>query len=184
MESGDCIKTLEGHTLPVNYVSFSPNNQYILSKEQYDEKRIWNVSTGKCLHVIKKYEPLPSEYQSCLIVGAPWWLSALLAFMRLFISKKISERLKNYSEESCQKYMGGVEYLPNGYFGGTLSYEERYPYIFLPFTTAPELLLENSQRVATRVDAKGEFGRNNAELLQPLHATSIKSTFALLIYIP
>ena len=73
------------------------------------------------------YGITPFKMKACVLVGVPWWLSALLAFMRLFISKKMSERIKNYSEESCQKYMGGVEYLPNGYFGGTLSYEERYP---------------------------------------------------------
>ena len=28
VESGDCIKTLEGHTSYVYGVSFSPNNQY------------------------------------------------------------------------------------------------------------------------------------------------------------
>merc|ERR1712166_1634393 len=68
VESGDCIKTLEGHTGCVKGVSFSPNNQYALSEGGYygqnKEKRIWNLSTGECLHVIKKDEPLPSEYQS------------------------------------------------------------------------------------------------------------------------
>ena len=67
MESGDCIKPLEGHTDDVTGVSFSPNNQYVLSEAKDwrgEEKRIWNVSNGECLHVIKKDEPLPSEYQS------------------------------------------------------------------------------------------------------------------------
>jgi WD40 repeat protein len=65
VESGDCIKTLEGHTSSVNGVSFSPNNQYVLSCDYGGDQRIiWSVSTGECLHVIKYREPLPSEYQS------------------------------------------------------------------------------------------------------------------------
>merc|ERR1712166_1383984 len=68
VDTGDCIKTLEGHTNRVIGVSFSPNNQYVQSEASEKpiwlntEKRIWNVSTGKCLHVIKEDEPLPSEY--------------------------------------------------------------------------------------------------------------------------
>ena len=39
----------------------------------------------------------------------------------------------------------------------------------LPYTTAPSLLLANSQRVATTVEAEKESGINNANCVQQYH---------------
>ena len=53
-----------------------------------------------------------------------------------------------------------------------------------PHTPAPEVLLANSQRVATRVVSEVEFSIFNAYSSHPFNETSIKSAFALLICIP
>ena len=49
VESGDCIKTLKGHTRGVHGVSFSPNNQYVVSGSGDDTVRIWDVESGDCI---------------------------------------------------------------------------------------------------------------------------------------
>ena len=49
VESGDCIKILEGHTNGVLGVSFSPNNQYVVSGSNDTTVRIWDVESGDCI---------------------------------------------------------------------------------------------------------------------------------------
>ena len=73
------------------------------------------------------YGVMPFKMKSVALLGAPWWLSALIAFMRLFISKKMSKRIKNLSDESFLAMMGGQGKLPEGFLGGTQVYEPRYP---------------------------------------------------------
>eukprot|EP00946_MAST-07B_sp_MAST-7B-sp1_P001055 g1055.t1 len=73
------------------------------------------------------YGVMPFKMKSCVLVGTPWWMSALLAFMRLFISKKMSQRIKNLSDADAVKEMGGTSCLPIGFLGGTRPYESRYP---------------------------------------------------------
>ena len=73
------------------------------------------------------YGVTPFKMNSCVLVGCPWWLSGLIMFMRLFISKKMSERIKNFNLLKMQEYMGGCDQLPNGCLGGTRLYKERYP---------------------------------------------------------
>lgn len=73
------------------------------------------------------YGVMPFKLKCCILVGAPWWLSALIAFMRLFISKKMSQRIKNLSDADVVRQMGGVSCLPIGFLGGTRPYEPRYP---------------------------------------------------------
>ena len=53
VESGDCIKTLEGHTNCVNGVSFSPNNQYVVSGSDDKTVRIWDVESGDCIKTLE-----------------------------------------------------------------------------------------------------------------------------------
>ena len=73
------------------------------------------------------YGVTPFKMNSCVLVGCPWWLSGLIMFMRLFISTKMSERIKNFNLLKMQEYMGGCDQLPNGCLGGTRLYKERYP---------------------------------------------------------
>ena len=53
VESGECIKTLEGHTGYVYGVSFSPNNQYVVSGSGDNTVRIWNVESGDCIKTLE-----------------------------------------------------------------------------------------------------------------------------------
>jgi hypothetical protein len=73
------------------------------------------------------YGVMPFKMNAAVLVGCPWWLSALIAFMRLFISKKMSARIKNLSDVDTVEEMGGPAALPVGFLGGTCEYESRYP---------------------------------------------------------
>ena len=73
------------------------------------------------------YGVMPFKMKLCVILGSPWWLSALLGFMRLFISSKMSARIKNLSDAKMLTLMGGADNLPAGVFGGTRKYVPRYP---------------------------------------------------------
>ena len=72
------------------------------------------------------YGTMPLKMKSVIMTGSPWWLSALLAIMRLFISKKMSKRIHNYSKGKMLEAMGGAYYLPAGKIGGEKPYVGRY----------------------------------------------------------
>lgn len=63
------------------------------------------------------YGCFPFKMKSCVLVGSPWWMNALMAFMRLFISKKMSERIVSTDIKGAQKYVGGAEFLPSPTLG-------------------------------------------------------------------
>lgn len=72
------------------------------------------------------YGVMPYKMKMVILVGTPWWLSALIRFMRLFLSKKMSSRIKNLYMKDMYKIIGGADRLPLGYLGGTKEYVERY----------------------------------------------------------
>ncbi len=80
---------------------------------------------------------MPFKMKLCVLLGSPWWLSALLGFMRLFISSKMSARIKNLSDANMLKLMGGPGNLPAGMWGGTGKYVPRYPSV-LPVPAAED----------------------------------------------
>jgi hypothetical protein len=43
------------------------------------------------------YGAMPVKMKACIIVGSPWWMSALLRLMKLFMSKKMSKRIVSAS---------------------------------------------------------------------------------------
>lgn len=50
---GGCIKTLNGHTDPIQSLNFSPNGQRIASGNHKNrEVKLWDVSTGECLKTL------------------------------------------------------------------------------------------------------------------------------------
>ena len=98
------------------------------------------------------YGVMPFKMKSCIITGSPWWMSALLAFMRLFISSKMSARLKNCYQSDMHKLMGGVDQLPLGYIGGTKPYVERYPGLTMESGLGGTTEEEDDQEVATDED--------------------------------
>jgi len=61
---------------------------------------------------------MPLKMKSIIVTGSPWWLTALLALMRLFISKKMSNRIHNYKVARTVEALGGPFYLPEGRMGG------------------------------------------------------------------
>ncbi|XP_051141887.1 COMPASS-like H3K4 histone methylase component WDR5B [Andrographis paniculata] len=50
--TGDCVKTLKGHTDFVFCVNFNPQSNLIASGSFDDTVRVWDVKTGKAVHVI------------------------------------------------------------------------------------------------------------------------------------
>jgi WD40 repeat protein len=55
---------MEGHTGGVYSVAFSPDGQSVLSVEYGNKKRVWDVTTGQCLHATERNQPLPEQYQT------------------------------------------------------------------------------------------------------------------------
>jgi len=72
------------------------------------------------------YGCMPFKMKECVVVGSPWWVSALIGVMRLFMSKKMSQRIKNVTQEQMLHHLGGPGMLPKGYCGGTGAAEDRY----------------------------------------------------------
>jgi hypothetical protein len=71
VESGELVRTLEGHTGLVTSVSFSPSGEHVLSEERYNKKRVWDVTTGQCLHATESKQPLPEQYQTIFFSSNP-----------------------------------------------------------------------------------------------------------------
>ena len=61
-----------------------------------------------------------------IVVKSPWYINILLGIMRLFMSKKISSRIKNDTVEKMYSRLGGKQNLPKGCIGGTGSADGRY----------------------------------------------------------
>jgi len=50
VSSGDCIRTLEGHSSRVTALSWSSDGSRICSGSEDHTMRVWDVSSGQCLH--------------------------------------------------------------------------------------------------------------------------------------
>ena len=48
-----CLKTLEGHSYPVNSVAYSPNGTKIISGSDDKTVKIWDAITGICLKTLE-----------------------------------------------------------------------------------------------------------------------------------
>ena len=53
VETGECIKTLMGHTGEVNSVCYSPDGKYIASGSKDETIKIWEVVSGKCVKTLE-----------------------------------------------------------------------------------------------------------------------------------
>jgi WD40 repeat protein len=60
VESGECVKTLEGHSDRVNSVSFSPDGQWIASGSKDKTVRVWSVESGECVSLEGHSRPVNS----------------------------------------------------------------------------------------------------------------------------
>lgn len=58
VNTGQCIKTLLGHTTRVWSVNFSPDGKIIASGSEDQSIRLWEVSTGRCIKTLQGYPSL------------------------------------------------------------------------------------------------------------------------------
>ena len=72
------------------------------------------------------YGTMPLKMKSIIITGSPWWMTALIGLMRLFISKKMSSRIHNYKISRAVESLGGAGFLPEGTMGGQRKFVGRY----------------------------------------------------------
>ena len=55
LDTGDCLRVLEGHTASVYSVAWSPDGQRALSGSVDNTLRLWNLDSGDCLRVLEEH---------------------------------------------------------------------------------------------------------------------------------
>jgi len=74
--TGECVKTLTGHTNYVFCVNYNPQSNLIVSGSFDESVRIWDVKTGKCLKTIPAHsDPVSAVHfnrDGTLIVSASY----------------------------------------------------------------------------------------------------------------
>eukprot|EP00040_Diaphanoeca_grandis_P024493 m.134675 g.134675 ORF g.134675 m.134675 type:complete len:386 (+) comp29750_c1_seq4:127-1284(+) len=87
-----------------------------------------NKSMKRIEHLVNElfYQTTPFKMKEVVMIGSPWWLSAMIGLMRMFLSKKMSKRLVNTTEEKMYQRLGGAENLPIGLLQGSRKYTHRY----------------------------------------------------------
>ena len=54
--SGECVKTLSGHTDTITYIDISFDSKYIATSSDDKTIRVWDISTGECIQVLIGHE--------------------------------------------------------------------------------------------------------------------------------
>ena len=57
VQSGECLKTLKGHTGEVWSIAFSPLGSILASGSQDGTVKLWDISTGECLNTLRAIRP-------------------------------------------------------------------------------------------------------------------------------
>ncbi len=65
ISTGQCLKTLYGHSDRVWSVVFSPDGQILASAGQDEMIKLWDVATGECLNTLRSERP----YEGMNITG-------------------------------------------------------------------------------------------------------------------
>ena len=65
MHTGQCLKTLQGHTNGIWSVTFSPDGQQLASGSEDGTIKLWDVNTGDCLKTLRADRP----YEGMNITG-------------------------------------------------------------------------------------------------------------------
>ncbi len=55
VNTGECLKTLQGHTYWVWSVAFSPDGQILASSSPDFTIKLWDTSTGQCINTLKRH---------------------------------------------------------------------------------------------------------------------------------
>jgi WD40 repeat protein/transcriptional regulator with XRE-family HTH domain len=76
--SGESLAILEGHTGSIMSLSFSPDGQLIATGSADETIRLWDVSTGHCIHTLRRDRP----YERMNIAGATGLTPAQVAALR------------------------------------------------------------------------------------------------------
>jgi WD40 repeat protein len=66
VETGRCLRTLEGHSAQVCSVAFTPDGSTLITNSQDQTIRLWDSQTGECLHTLRGERP----YEGMNIAGA------------------------------------------------------------------------------------------------------------------
>ena len=53
LASGECLRTLEGHTDEVRSVALTPDGKTAVSGSYDNTLRVWDVATGKCVRILE-----------------------------------------------------------------------------------------------------------------------------------
>ena len=53
VKSGECTRTMEGHSEPVCSVAFSPDGQYLASGSGDKTVKLWHVESGECTRTMR-----------------------------------------------------------------------------------------------------------------------------------
>jgi WD40 repeat protein len=56
VQSGACLRILQGHTSIAFTIAISPDGQTIASGSDDQTVRLWNLKTGECLHVMCEHD--------------------------------------------------------------------------------------------------------------------------------
>ena len=56
LETGRCLRVMDGHTSDVGSVAFNHNGIFIVSASADETLRIWNTMSGACLQVLRGHE--------------------------------------------------------------------------------------------------------------------------------
>ena len=78
VQTGQCIKTLQGHTGWVSSVSFSADGQLLVSGSQDETIKLWDVRTKHCIRTLR----VDRLYEGMNIQGAQGLTAAQQASLK------------------------------------------------------------------------------------------------------
>lgn len=112
IETGECLKTLQGHSSPVVCVAYSPDGKLLASGEFDGVIKMWDAETGNCCQTIKGHTN--SVWSVTFSPDGQWLLSASLDQTIKLWSVATGECL-----QTLKGHEGGVttaQFSPNGQF--------------------------------------------------------------------